>query len=219
MSQQVVMPGTLGWAVLAELVSRPGQDVASLARACNDWRPPPATTLAELRARQEALRAEFRARPAAGTKAAPRSLAARKAREQVSRAVERLVLAGLVEARAGVTLDPWTAKAWQERGEASLARREHVERAGVIEAAVWVPAAAGDVAIVRALLDGPLPQNELAARSGGLTSGGQRSGVWLARYAALVEDGVLVPPGDRWPTPAGRALIEGAQHEGEVAAR
>jgi hypothetical protein len=226
-----VEPGSLGWAVLAELVARPGQDVRALARAVADWRPPAATTLAELRARQEAMRAELEAvhREHAAKLSArrggrepsrplpirvPRSAGERTAREQVRRALARLVGAGLVEAAGGVALDPLAAAAWRERGPASLARREHIERGGIIEGAMWVPAPQRDVAIVEALLDGPLSQAELAARSDGLTATGTRSGVWVARYDALVEDGVLVPPSDRWPTPAGRALIEGRRPAG-----
>ena len=66
------------------------------------------------------------------------------------------------------------------------------------------------VAVVEVLAEGPMTQRALAARTGGLTPAGRIGGAWLSRYDALVDDGVILPPGDRWPTEAGRALIEGA---------
>ncbi len=221
-----VRPGSLAWEVLELLVERPGLDAGALAQAVAARRRPEPATLAELRARAAQDRAALAARHAEwGRAQAHRRVVSRDAsylpppivlertnderalREAVSAGLRQLVRAGLVEPAAPVALDPLALAAWRRDGAASLARREHIEVRGAIVGVQTVPAEPALVAVVEALAGGPMTQRDLAARTGGITPAGRVGGAWLARYDQLVEDGVIVPPGDRWPTAEGRAVI------------
>ena len=221
-----LLPGSLAREVLTVLVEGPGLDVAAIARAVEARLRPAPPTLSELRAHAEAERqalaakhhewgrvqAQRRVSTRSGAWQPPpitlaRTDGERAHREAVSGALAQLVRAGLVEPAGPVALDPLALAAWRRDGPASLARREHVEVRGAIVGVEMVPAEPALVAVVEALAEGPMTQRALAARTGGLTPAGRIGGAWLGRYDALVADGVIVPPGDRWPTAEGRALV------------
>jgi hypothetical protein len=224
-----LLPGSLTLEVLTVLVERPGLDAGAIARAVELRRRPAPATRSELRAQAEAERQARAARHKEwgrvqaqrrvstrneGRQPPPITLARteqeRAFREEVSAALRALVRGGLVEPAGPVQLDPLALEAWRRDGAASLARREHIEVKGVIVGVELVAADPALVAVVEVLAEGPMTQRALAARTGGLTPAGGIGGAWLSRYDALVDDGVILPPGDRWPTEAGRALIEGA---------
>ncbi|MBL8619176.1 MAG: hypothetical protein JNM72_26425 [Deltaproteobacteria bacterium] len=224
-----LLPGSLTLEVLTVLVARPGLDAGAIARAVELRRRPAPATLSELRAQAEAERQARAARHKEwgrvqaqrrvstrneGWQPPPITLARtaqeRAFRDEVSAALRALVRGGLVEPAGPVQLDPLALEAWRRDGAASLARREHIEAKGVIVGVELVAADPALVAVVEVLAEGPMTQRALAARTGGLTPAGRIGGAWLSRYDALVDDGVILPPGDRWPTEAGRALIVGA---------
>ena len=174
-------PGSYAAQVLAEVVRYPGElTVADIAERLHPGpRHSGPFTPASHTAHRAAL-AEHRA-------------GADERQERVSRIVRELVRLGLVERRGAPRLAPWTAKVLTERGVDGMLALAHPR---------WPQAPAGLTAHARMVSEvakGPLSVRALL--------GDSPSGDRKRTYQELVGWGVLVAPGQRWPTEKGRALV------------